>query len=391
MKVCIIAGDNADYIFSLVQALSRLGLYIDLLGGNDYEHSAYPSHVTFYNVRGSTDTNVPSWVKISRLTQYYVRCINHLRKSSANIIHIQVFRFLLLELLIFVYLPKWFGKSVIYTAHNVQQKGGTNAFKYILYRILYQNVHHIICHTTDLKNKLIQRYHLAPEKISVVQRGLNSLSRQTSISQYEARERLGVDPSAHVLLLFGRIRPYKGYEIALEALDYLPSHLSPVQVLIAGQALRKVNSSYLQTLKRLVEKRELQDRVTFHNYHIPEDDIELFFKSADVTIFPYLEGDFQSGVLFLTYRFGVPVIASNVGSFPVAVQPGLHGYLFETGNAKDLAAKISQFYRELHPQPHLCQSIRDYAEKHFSWNQTSTATLEVYERVLKPSSTESRK
>jgi glycosyltransferase involved in cell wall biosynthesis len=87
----------------------------------------------------------------------------------------------------------------------------------------------------------------------------------------------------------------------------------------------------------------------------------------------------------------VPVIASNVGSFPVAVQPGLHGYLFETGNAKDLAAKISQFYRELHPQPHLCQSIRDYAEKYFSWNQTSVATLEVYERVLKPSSTESRK
>jgi D-inositol-3-phosphate glycosyltransferase len=390
MKVCIIAGDNADYIFSLVQALSRLGLYIDLLGGNDYELSAYPSQVTFYNVRGSTDTNVPSWVKISRLTQYYIRWIHHLRKSSADIIHIQIFRFLLMELLIFVYLPKWFGKSVIYTAHNVQRKGGSNVFKYILYRILYQNVHHIICHTTDLKNKLIQRYHVAPEKISVVQRGLNSLSQQTSISQYEARERLGIDPSAHVLLLFGRIRPYKGYEIALEALDYLPSHQRPVQVLIAGQALRKVNSSYLQTLKQLVEKRNLQDRVAFHDYHIPEDEIELFFKSADVTIFPYLEGDFQSGVLFLTYRFGVPVIASNVGSFPIAVQPGLHGYLFETGNAKDLAAKISQFYRELYPQPHVCQFIRDYAEKYFSWNQTSASTLEVYERVLKPSRTEYR-
>ncbi len=384
MKVCIIAGDNADYIFSLVQALSRLGLHIDLLGGNDYEHSAYPSPVTFYNIRGSTDTDVPSWVKISRLTQYYVRWINHLRQSRADIIHIQFFRFLLLELLIFVYLPKWFGKSVIYTAHNVQRKGRANACKYILHRILYQNVHHIICHTPDLKNKLIQRYHLAPEKISVVQRGLNSLSRQTSISQYEARERLGLDPSAHVLLLFGRIRPYKGYEIALEALDYLPSHLRPVQVLIAGQALRKVNSNYLQTLKQLVETRNLQDRVTFHDDHLPEDEIELFFKSADVTIFPYLEGDFQSGVLFLTYRFGVPVIASNVGSFPMAVQPGLHGYLFETGNAKDLAAKISQFYRELYPQPHVCQSIRDYGEKHFSWKQTSASTLEVYERVLKP-------
>lgn len=384
MKVCIIAGDNADYIFSLVQALSRLGLHIDLLGGNDYEHSDYPSQVTFYNVRGSTDTNVPSWVKLSRLTQYYVRWINHLRKSRADIIHLQVFRFLLLELLIFVYLPKWFGKSVIYTAHNVQRKGRASAYKYMLHRILYQNVHHIICHTPDLKNKLIQRYHLAPEKISVVQRGLNSLSRQTSISQCEARERLGLDPSAHVLLLFGRIRPYKGYEIALEALDYLPSCLRPVQVLIAGQALRKVNSNYLQTLKQLVENKNLQDRVTFHDYHIPEDEIELFFKSADVTIFPYLEGDFQSGVLFLTYRFGVPVIASNVGSFPMAVQPGLHGYLFETGNAKDLVAKISQFYRELYPQPHVCQSIRDYAEKHFSWNQTSASTLEVYERVLKP-------
>lgn len=33
MKVCMVAGDAVDYVFSLVQALAQLGVRIELLGG----------------------------------------------------------------------------------------------------------------------------------------------------------------------------------------------------------------------------------------------------------------------------------------------------------------------------------------------------------------------
>src|SRR5688572_8051973 len=120
MKVCMIAGNNADYIFSLVQALSRLGLSLELLGGNDYEHLEYDPCVTFVKVRDSQDSSASLWAKAIRIVSYYYRCVTYLRKSDVDIVHIQAFHFKFFEGVILVYLFKQFGKRVVYTAHNVQ-------------------------------------------------------------------------------------------------------------------------------------------------------------------------------------------------------------------------------------------------------------------------------
>ncbi len=46
---------------------------------------------------------------------------------------------------------------------------------------------------------------------------------------------------------------------------------------------------------------------------VPDDEVELYFKAADVLVLPYANIS-QSGVLFLGYGFGLPLIAADVGS-----------------------------------------------------------------------------
>lgn len=245
MKVCMVAGDAADYVFSLVQGLAQLGLHIELLGGDDYENPKYSPLVTFVNIRGSRDSRSAWRDKATRILRYYGRLIGHVWRSEAKTVHIQAFRFAVIEGVFMVFLFKRLGKRVIYTAHNVQPKGRDHTFNRILFRLIYTNVDHIICHSNDMKHKLMSRYRVPADKITVAGHGLFDQVPMTSIDRDEARRRLGIDPEIHVALLFGRIRRYKGYELAFEALDYVSEATRPLMCLVAGRAMKSQNLKYL--------------------------------------------------------------------------------------------------------------------------------------------------
>jgi glycosyltransferase involved in cell wall biosynthesis len=149
--------------------------------------------------------------------------------------------------------------------------------------------------------------------------------------------------------------------------------------LVAGEAIRSHNQAYLAALKAYVNVNQLGEVVRFDDFHIPEADLELYFQAADVALLPYTEGDFQSGVLFLAYRFGLPVVASNVGSFPGDIVSGMLGYLFEAGNPRALAASLDQFFQYLYPRSDLRQSIRAYTQQQYSWEQAAAVTYELYQ------------
>ncbi|NOZ56809.1 MAG: glycosyltransferase, partial [Calditrichaeota bacterium] len=54
------------------------------------------------------------------------------------------------------------------------------------------------------------------------------------VSKTEAREKLGLDPEAPVLLFFGYVRPYKGLKVLLEAVREARKTV-PVQLVVAGE------------------------------------------------------------------------------------------------------------------------------------------------------------
>jgi len=218
-------------------------------------------------------------------------------------------------------------------------------------------------------------------KVSVIHHGMNSSVPKTQMSESVARERLGIDRDARVLLLFGNVKPYKGYEVGLEALRQLTLDGDGWRLLVVGGVSRK-DLSYIRALDDYVNREGLRSVVKFDTRHIPDDEVEMFFKAADVLLLPYMEGDFQSGVLLLAYSFGLPVIAANVGSFADEIENGLVGYVFRAGDAMDLAEKINDFFRVLQKRPGLRELVMEYARERYSWDRISERTRGVYERLL---------
>ena len=77
--------------------------------------------------------------------------------------------------------------------------------------------------------------------------------------------------------------------------------------------------------------------------YIPDSETELYFKAADVLALR-TQDIFQSGVLFLGYSFGLPVVVTDVGSLRQDVVEGRTGFVCRPEDPHDLAASIARFF-----------------------------------------------
>ena len=93
---------------------------------------------------------------------------------------------------------------------------------------------------------------------------------------------------------------------------------------------------------------------------------------------------FQSGVLFLAYNFGLPVIATNVGSLQDDIVEGETGYTCQSCDAADLARAIESYFESdlFKSLDHRRADIKAFARRRNSWDEVSDKTCDVYAQLL---------
>ena len=177
-----------------------------------------------------------------------------------------------------------------------------------------------------MKDELIADFGIASARVSVIPFGINNTSPVTTLARQGARERIGLSPSEKVLLFFGRIAPYKGVEVFDRCHGGIGKtrRRAIVSSSPGGQAgmLEAIGTRFSVKIARQRNyRRQIVARIV---RFIPEIEVEIFFKAADVVVIPYVQ-IFQSGVPFLSYSFGLPVIATDVGSLTKRHRRGKDG------------------------------------------------------------------
>jgi glycosyltransferase involved in cell wall biosynthesis len=181
-------------------------------------------------------------------------------------------------------------------------------------------------------------------------------------------------------MLYANTAPNQRAEYLLEAMELLESHLPRPRVIIAGRP--KGSESYWRSLHDRIERSGLGPRVIRYIEYVPDAETEIYFKAADVLILPYTQ-IFQSGVLFLAYNFGLPVIAADIASMKDDIVDGETGYVFEPKSGEDLARKIDAYFAsplyatlgEARPR------IQQYAAEKYSWAKVAAISKSVYTAV----------
>lgn len=166
----------------------------------------------------------------------------------------------------------------------------------------------------------------------------SDLAREATAEEVEAeRARLG-DPDL-LLVAFGAVRPYKGIDLALDALALVEPGLD-VRLVVAGRFW-----SGDKELRARAEGLGLNGRVEFRDRFVSNEEAALLFGAAHAAILPYRSAS-QSGVAQLAFAYGRPVIATSVGGLPAAVAHGEDGLLCEPGDPAALARAIETMSRD---------------------------------------------
>lgn len=324
--------------------------------------------------------------KMGRIGRYYWQLLKYTITSDAIIFHILwANRFIILDRVLMNLYYKLMGKKIVFTAHNVNEKQRDNCdniYNRLTLKVLYALVDHVFVHTQPMKTQLIDEFGVREDKVSVIPFGINNTLPNTSLTGREARHKLGLRNDDKVLLFFGRVANYKGLEYAVDALYRLVKNDDRFRLVVAGR-IEKGCENYWSTIESVIEQYGLNKQVVKRIDFIPDDEVEIFFKSADVLILPY-KAIFQSGLQFLAYSFGLPVIATDIGSFREDIVEGKTGMVCRPEDADDLADKILAYFRsDLFNNPQQARrEIMDYGNRKYSWEEVGNITCAIYERLM---------
>ena len=389
LDVAVLTGcKDRPYAFGLVMALISKGARVDMIGSN--EEDSPELHVTpnlrFLNLRGSQNDADKFSTKLRKLSLYYARLLRYAMRSKPAVFHIlwnNKIEFFDRTLLMAYY--KVLGKKIALTVHNVNQAKRDrqdSLLNRLTLKIQYRLSDHMFVHTKKMKDELLQDFEVPESAVTVIRHPINDAFPDTDLTCAEAKRQLGVKDNEKAILFLGRIKPYKGIEDLLAAFQQLVQRDPTYRLVIAGEP-HKGSESYLDEIRSIVARDFAPDQVLLKFQFIPDDQMELYLKAGDVLVLPYKD-IFQSGILFLAYSFGIPVVATDVGSFREDIVEGETGFICKPEDPADLARMLetyflSALYKDLRTRR---QDIKDYANRVHSWDAVADLTVAAYSQAL---------
>jgi D-inositol-3-phosphate glycosyltransferase len=387
VKTTIITSGEPHYQLGLLSGLAQQPLLLDVIGDDSLRSAPVLSQprITFRQLRSALDSKSPKWVRLAQVISYYIKLICYAITTDSRLFHIQwPYKFVVFDRTLLNIIFKALGKKLVFTAHNVDQQardGGSSWTQRASLKFMYRVVDHIIVHTSRMKKELATGFGVAESKISVIPHGINTAVTETTLTKEEARAALQLKDGERVILFFGLIDRYKGLEYLVDALARLKKEQGAFRLVVAGRI--KDCEDYWADICAQITRNGLQNDIVTNLTRIPDERVEVYFKAADVLVMPY-RSIFQSGVLFLAYRFGLPVIATDVGSLREDVIEGRTGFICRPQDPEDLAKTIaayfeSDMFKELEARR---PAIRDYALDKYSWSKIGSMTYRVYEDLV---------
>ena len=388
LRIALLTGGiDKHYACGLSQSLASLGTAVDVICNSEMDtpemrECGNVRLLTFY---AKPERHQNKFQKLLAIFAVYARLLYYGATSSAPIFHIlwnYKFTFFDRTLLLIYY--KLLGKRLVFTAHNVNagERDGSDSFlNRVSLRTQYRLVDHIFVHTQKMKDQLVETFGAREEKITIIPFGTYDMVPQSSLTSAEAKRRLGLRASDRAILFFGRITPYKGIHLLVDAFARIAHQDENYRLVIAGEPMKEGEHQWQQT-QRAIEQSGMRQQVIQHARFIDDNEIELYFKGSDVLVLPYTQ-IFQSGVLFMAFSFGLPVIATDVGSFGRDIIAGKTGFVCRPNDPEDLARVIEEYFSSelfltLDEQR---GRIKDLIQAGHSWDIAARKTGDVYAQL----------
>ncbi len=195
---------------------------------------------------------------------------------------------------------------------------------------------------------------VAKDKIRLLHNGVN-------INEFQPN----YDDQGYILY-FGRLSKEKGIETLLTAHDGISTKI-PLKVVGKGPLVESLGVRFPKT--------------EFLGYKSGGELNELIGNAAFVVVPSEWYENCSMSVLE-AMALGKPVIGSRIGGIPEQVEDGETGFLFEMGNAHELAEKILRLWSDKNLQIKMGKAAREKLEKEYSLESHCNGLLDMYSQML---------
>lgn len=236
-------------------------------------------------------------------------------------------------------------KPLIYTIHDVVYHEGT-PFYFKVTEGLFRGMPDGLVVLTERGKQTLVGNGIPAEKILVAPHGVYDFFTKYSKGLPEQKQ----------ILFFGRIEPYKGIPVLLEAARPLLDENQDWVLRIAGVGDLTPYEPMLSHLQiRLV------------NRFIADEEVAEFMEESSIVALPYISAS-QSGVIPTAFAFGKPVVASAVGGIPDMVHDRQTGLLVQPNDPEGLRNALRELMLDPELRKKLGESGKQFAQEELSWD-----------------------
>ncbi len=206
---------------------------------------------------------------------------------------------------------------------------------------------------------------------------LNGPCNPLDAKRSDLRNRLGVMPDSPIAAMVGRLVPWKGHQVFLQALAQARRRRPDLRGVIAGHDPTP-DQAYAASLQASAQQLGIAEQVTWLDWQDPW----AVYAAADLVVHASIEPEPFGLVVLEAMAAGKPVIATRSGGIVDLIEHDRTGVLVDPADATSLAAAIVQ----LVDQPAWAAALGRHGQEHvraaFSMERNVAQISECYDRLL---------
>ena len=192
------------------------------------------------------------------------------------------------------------------------------------------------------------------------------------------RERLKLEPGRRVFLLAGRLGPWKGQEVFLEALAVIRRKHPEVLGLVVGHD-PSPDGYYLKQLQKKASERDLDEHVRFLPW---QQDVWSIYAACDAVVHASSQPEPFGLVILEAMLACKPVIATKAGGVVDLVRDGVSGLMVPPGDPAMLAGAIGRYMENPKEAASFAAAGRKRAETLFTMKRNAEQIAALYQELL---------
>jgi glycosyltransferase involved in cell wall biosynthesis len=400
-------GGMIHYAYQMCNALSDQGVDVTLITSTQYELTNLPHHFKVIKLLNLWDTAKSNKLTTNRLSMVVNKLYRLFRRAFRGIRYIiewfrlarylaaadsDIIQFGKIEFSFETFFLRWLkrkGKTLTQVCHEYELRERSSSlvanYSNNLYYDVYNHFSLFFFHAEDNLKRFQAIFGYEDKPMIVIPMGNEEIFLQAGENEEVKnvlRSTYGISKETPTVLFFGLLAPSKGIPDLIEAYSFVHKSYPESRLIIAGAQSKYVN---LANYKDLVHKLSLDNVIIFDTRYIPIEEVGSLFSLANFLVYPYITST-QSASLQVAYSFGKPVIVTDIGGLPEAVENGKSGLVVPQGNLQEMANAILNMLNNPARTEKMGAYAKHLSETRFSWKNIASKIITAYSDLIHPNS-----